>query len=504
MLTNYVYKLQPNVTQSHEMVRWIDMLRSHYNWCLNDRISQYNQKFIQGDYCDIRTKAEACPISCFVSKNGASGEPWKQDNQNTIVPMGEYCLLPYDLNNLPYSGKTPRRSVGDIQITALPVLKVARPWYAEIDSTVLQQNVKRLDTAYENFFNGNGFPKFKNRSNFTSFTYQVGFKVSGNKIYLPKLGWMRFYDSRPIPPGFVIKAATVRKRQDGWYISVRIEDKTVPDYVPLPLSEVNKVIGCDLGIVKLIHLSDGHQIDNPKFATNKKTRRILKVRQRRVSQKKKNSNNQKRASRAVGRLHKKIADKRQAYQWEIADAIVSRKVDAIGVEHLNIAGILRRCKVKIDDNTGRFLPNGQSRKKYLNRAISDASWNELILKIDYLAAKQGKIVVKINPKNSSIECRNCGYIDKASRDNEKFICSQCGHHEHADIGAAKTIRDRVIELIEYQKVHGDCVEPADKTAKRPKKRKEKSARSTLSKRVEPGNPKSKGENPETGIQEDIA
>lgn len=446
LLINYVYKLQPNVSQSTEMSRWIDMLRSHYNWCLNDRISQYNQQFIQGEYCDIRTKATASPITCFVSKSGASGEPWKEDKifEEILQSVrGEYCLLPVDLKN-------PRRSSGDIQITALPQLKKTRPWYADIDSTVLQQNVKRLDTAYENFFNGQGFPSFKNRSNFTSFTYQMGVKVDGNKIYLPKLGWMRFHNSRPIPLGFVIKAATVRKRQDGWYISVRIEDKTVPDYILKPLPEVNEVIGCDLGIVKLVHLSDGHQINNPKIATNKKTRRMLKVRQRRVSRKKKNSNNQKRASHAVGRLHKKIADKRLAYQWEIANEIVSRNVDAIGVEDLNIAGMLRRCKVKVDENTGRFLPNGQSRKKHLNRAISDASWNELILKIEYLAAKQGKVVVKINPKNSSIECRNCGHTDKSNRDKEKFLCSQCGYYEHADIGAAKTIRDRVIELIEYQ------------------------------------------------------
>ncbi len=79
MLTNYVYKLKPNVTQSSEMTRWLDMLRSHYNWCLGDRISQYYQQFIQGNYCDIRTLAEACPITCFVSKSGATGEPWKED-----------------------------------------------------------------------------------------------------------------------------------------------------------------------------------------------------------------------------------------------------------------------------------------------------------------------------------------------------------------------------------------------------------------------------------------
>lgn len=478
---------------------WLNMLRSHYNWCLNDRISQYQQQFIQGNYCDIRTHAQACPITCFVSISGASGEPWKLDKgfeEYYSSIGGEYCLIPIDVKN-------PRRRAGDIQITALPSLKVARPWYADIDSTVLQQNVKRLDTAYENFFNGRGFPKFKNRSNFTSFTYQMGVKIDKNKIYLPKLGWMRFYNSRVIPFRFVIKAVTVRKRQDGWYISVRIEDKTVPDYIPKPLPEVYKVLGCDLGITKLVHLSDRYQIENPRFATNKKIKRILKIRQRRVSRKVKNSKNQKLSAKKVGRLHKKIADRRQDYQWKVASLIVARKVDVIGVEDLNISGMLRRCKVKVDESNCRFLPNGQSRKKSLNRSISDASWGELVLKIEYLAAKQGKIVIKINPKYSSLECRNCHHIDKSNRNGEKFICVECGYHEDADIGAAQTIRDRTIELIEYNLVHGDSVKPEPKNSKRLKKRKEKSARSRSSKRVEPRNPISKAM-PETGIQEDIA
>jgi putative transposase len=103
--------------------------------------------------------------------------------------------------------------------------------------------------------------------------------------------------------------------------------------------------------------------------------------------------------------------------------------------------------VKTDEKTGRFLKNGQSRKKGLNRSISDAGWGELILKIEYLAAKQGKVVIKVNPKHSSQECRNCGHIDKSNRDGEKFICVECGYHEHADIGAAKTIRDRALEMV---------------------------------------------------------
>jgi putative transposase len=463
------------------MSNWVDMLRSHYNWCLNDRLTQYVQQFIQGDYCDIRTKAEACPITCFVSKNGATGEPWKDDKK-----------------------ANPRRAAGDIQITALPALKKARPWFAGIDATVLQQNVRRLDIAYKNFFEGKGFPKFKNRSNFTSFTYQMGIKVQKNKIYLPKLGWMRFYNSRSIPDGFTIKAATLRKRQDGWYVSIRIEDKAVPDYIARPLTDVNKIVGCDLGITKLVHLSDGYQIENPKFLTNKKTKRTLKNRQRQVSRKVKGSNNSKKASKKVGRFHKKIADKRQAYQWYVANKIVARNVDAIAVENLNVSAMKKRCKPKIDEpalfaqrlrqektgfpsqatggeETGRFLKNGQSRKRGLNRSISDASWSELVLKIEYLAAKHGKVVIKVNPKHTSQKCQNCGHVDALNRDQEKFICTNCGHMAHADINAAKNIRDRASSM-----VREDFAKPEPKGSKRPKNRKETSVR-PRGKRTEPGN-----------------
>ena len=103
---------------------WLSMLRSTYNWNLADRINQYYQQFIQGEYCDIKTKAEACPLTCFVSKNGATGEPWKDSKTDKD-------------GNL----KNPRRSAVDIQITTLPQLKKSRPWFGEIDSTVLQRGI---------------------------------------------------------------------------------------------------------------------------------------------------------------------------------------------------------------------------------------------------------------------------------------------------------------------------------------------------------------------------
>jgi IS1 family transposase len=66
--------------------------------------------------------------------------------------------------------------------------------------------------------------------------------IQQRQIYLPKLGWMRFDNSRSMPDGFTIKACAVRKRENGWYVSVRIEDKSVPDYLAKSLKDVVKVI----------------------------------------------------------------------------------------------------------------------------------------------------------------------------------------------------------------------------------------------------------------------
>jgi putative transposase len=427
VLSSQAYKLRPNNQQSAKMDSWLDMLRSHYNWCLADRIENYQQQFIQGEYCSLRTKAEISPLTCCIVKNGATGNPWQN------------------------SGK--KRNAGTIQDAALTELKQARPWYKSIESTVLQSNIARLNTAYQNFFVGvacpkglgRGFPKFKNRSNFRSFEYKPKrVKIDGFKVYLPSIGWMRFYNSRPIPEGFVIKTVTIRRKADGWYMSVRIEDKSIPEVPTRNISDIKTVVGIDLGLTKLVHCSDGSQIDNPRFSTNKKTKRTLKIRQRRLSRTKKGGKNRKRQNAKVASLHNKITNHRNAYLWQTANKIVN-KADAIAIEDLNIQGMVKRCKPKRCEETGRFLPNGQAAKKGLNRSILDASWGDLISKIEYLAAKLGKIVLKVNPKYTSQTCSACGCIDSASRDREKFICTDCGYFAHADIQAAINIKNRAIK-----------------------------------------------------------
>ena len=204
-------------------------------------------------------------------------------------------------------------------------------------------------------------------------------------------------------------------------------------------SPVKSAVGIDVGINKLISLSDGSFIENPKLATNKKIRRQLRIRQRRVNRKVKGSNNRTKAGIIVAKLHKKIADKRNDHQWKAANKVVNT-AEAIVQEDLNVKAMKSRCKPK--KQQGRFMANGQSAKRGLNRSISDASWGELFSKIAWLALKSGKPVLSVNQSFTSQECSACHYISKANRDGEKFICENCGHIDHADTQASRTILRR--------------------------------------------------------------
>lgn len=427
MLLGFRYKLIPSKQQINRFVSWLNMSRALVNYSLNDIEATYHLRFAQGDFCSLKSKAPCCPLTCPIGSSSATSD------------TGEIYQTSKD-------GLVSRKSAKNIQKTNLPVLKEVRPWYRDVDSTALQQVIDNLHDGLSRFFKGEAkYPKYKNRSNFKSLTVKSGIAISGNRIKLGKLGWMRFHNSRPIPDGFKIKSATIRLKADGLYVSVKIEDKSVPAFPIIPPEEVKTAAGLDMGLTKLVHCSDGSQTYNPKLSTKKKSRRTLRIRQRRFNRKKKGSKNRRKAGNKVARFHQKITNKREALQWKIAAKKV-KKVDALFAEDLNISGMKSRCKPKKDEkNKGRFLKNGQSRKRGLNRSISDASWYSLLKKIEYVAAKHGKLFHKVNPKYSSQTCPECGHVHKDNRDKEKFICTNCGYYSHADINAANIIKQRGVE-----------------------------------------------------------
>ena len=211
----------------------------------------------------------------------------------------------------------------------------------------------------------------------------------------------------------------------------------------------------DVGIKKLCSLSNGEVIANPRFyAKQSKKRNRLN---RAASRKKLGSKKRRKAYERIARLEQKVANQRADYQWNIAHKLVN-EFDLIVFEELNIKGMMKRCKPKQDEN-GKYLDNGQSRKAGLNKAIADASWYSLKEKVRVLAARYGVLVHDVNPRHTSQECSQCGFISPTNRDKEKFLCESCGYHADADIQASVNILNKGLkELGISLEVRGDTSE----------------------------------------------
>ena len=422
MILAQVYKLKPNSQQCALMTNWLSMLRAHYNFCLRDRIEAYEQvrSPVLGNYSRLDNYGECCPLTCSVNKSATVGYPWTK------------------------AGK--RRSAGLQQDAYLPEMKAARPWYKQINADVLQMNLRRLNDAFSRFFDGQGnYPRFKSRSKFRSFSYKPKqVKIDKNKVYLPGIGWMRFYLSRPLPIGFEIRTVTIRHKSDGTYMSVRLENKDVPALMPMDALQVKKVVAADLGIRKLAALNTGELIPNPQFS--KRVARRKRIRQRAASRKIKGSKNRSKAYIRLARLDLKVANQRDDYQWKVANRLCQLG-DAIIFENLNVKGMMARCKAKKCPETGKYLKNGQAAKRGLNRVIADAAWGGLKLKTRAVAAKLGLIVAEVDPKFSSQQCSCCGYTSPLNRDQEKFLCEECGFFSDADLQASYNLLQRGLDFL---------------------------------------------------------
>jgi putative transposase len=314
------------------------------------------------------------------------------------------------------------------------------PEFKTVNADVIQQALRHVDGAFNKFFSGKaGFPNFKQHID-VSFEFKPGtVRIINKYIIFPTLGGMRFYKSRQIPTEWEVRTVTVSREVDGWYVSILLRDETVPTLPIKKIEECESIVGVDVGIKKLASLSDGTLISNPQFL--KKSERRLRIRQRRVSRKKKGSNKRKKAAIQLSRLHHKIRRQREDYQWKQA-LIISSKADITVFEDLNIKGMKSRCKPKRDSSTGKYLKNGQAAKAALNQAISDASWYSLRQKTEHQAQKLGNLIILVHPKNTSITCPECGHTSKSNRDKEKFVCEQCSYSEDADINGSVNIAEK--------------------------------------------------------------
>ena len=228
---------------------------------------------------------------------------------------------------------------------------------------------------------------------------------------------MKLFNSRELPQSFKVRTVTVRLKADGWYVSLRLEDPSVPEIKKIELTSIKTAIGVDLGLNKLASLSNSETLNNPRFLDQ--IERRLRIRQKRASSKKKGSKNRARESNKLAKLYQDLTDKKEDYHWKLAHKLC-RLGDLIVFENLKIKGMIKRCKPKQDKN-GKYLKNGQTAKSKLNRLISDAAWGELKEKVKSLTEKLGLHFLEVNPKNTSRQCNCCGDIDQDNREGEKFL-----------------------------------------------------------------------------------
>jgi putative transposase len=116
-----------------------------------------------------------------------------------------------------------------------------------------------------------------------------------------------------------------------------------------------------------------------------------------------------------------------------------RDHDVIVHEALKIANMVRRPKPRLAGD-GTYAPNGAAAKTGLNRSIHDAGWGVFLTILAAKAESAGRVVIAVDPRNTSRTCSRCGHCAKGNRVTQAgFRCLACGHEAHADVNAAINI-----------------------------------------------------------------
>ena len=289
-----------------------------------------------------------------------------------------------------------------------------------VHSQVAQNVSDRVHKAFSNFFRRvkdksckqKGFPRFKSRVNSITFP-QSGFKIlSDKRLHLSKIGKIPIILHR-VPKG-KIKTLTIKQNKIGqWFAIFSCE---VPDKVVINPS--TEKIGIDVGLENFATLSNGEVITNPRHLIQSEHR--LKLLQRRLSRKKKGSANRRKARFKLAKQHLKIANQRNDFLHKLSRTITQRFA-IINVEKLNITSMLK--------------------SHWLAKSIGDASWNTFIRNLEYKAVTSGSKLVKVNARNTSKTCSECGTIINMPLTKRKFSCPKCGFVCHRDLNASINIRN---------------------------------------------------------------
>jgi IS605 OrfB family transposase len=307
----------------------------------------------------------------------------------------------------------------------------------EAHSQVLQQSLKDLEKAFKDFLNHDkGFPKFKKKDMYNSFRYPQGFKIEGNRIFLPKIGWVGFFKSRDIRG--IPKNVTIKKENSHWYVSIQTEEEIPEQAHP----KIGSIIGIDVGIVHFASISDGtlneQFIDFPS-PLQKYEKKLVHL-QRKLSRKKKFSKNWIKQKNRISKIHEDISNIRKDYLHKASTAI-AKNHGIVGVEDLKIKNMTKSARGTIED------PGHNVRAKSgLNRAILDQGWGMFKEMLEYKLNYSGGMLVSVSAKYTSLTCPVCGNVSKENRESQVvFACKSCGFMHNADWVGAENVRKKTLK-----------------------------------------------------------
>lgn len=330
-------------------------------------------------------------------------------------------------------GEIPERVNYYTQSATLKETKQLFPEYKDIYAEVQQQNLIRLDKAWQRWMIPNatgkrgGRPCFKKKGELRSFTFprincfKAGAHLKNNVLKLSKIGEIGIIVHRQLLAGFTLKTATIIRKPDGWYVAVSMEDKTVPETIPI--EQVKNPVGIDVGVKVFLATSKSETVDAPKFY--RRTQAHLARQQRFLARQTKGSKNSQKQANKIARIHQKIARQRQDFHYNTAYKL-NKEYDLIAVEDLNIRGLARTR---------------------LAKSILDCAWGNFLKILEAVAVKRGNWFVKVNAHGTSQICSRCGVKVPKTLSVRLHSCHHCQLEMDRDENAALNVLHRALNTV---------------------------------------------------------
>jgi putative transposase len=313
----------------------------------------------------------------------------------------------------------------------LPAWKRELPWLAEVDSIALQQVLRNFDRAWKNFFENPGHyhrPTFKKRFAHDSFRFvgAAAAKAEQNRIWVPKVGWVPFRMSRHWQGR--VTSVTVSRVAGRWFAALQCSVE-----VAEPQARFDPWIGVDVGVTEYAASSDGALYKGVEtLETNR--RKLVKL-QRKFNRSEKGGKRRRKVALRVARQYSKMANARIDRAHKVSSQLVKNH-GRIRMEDLRVKNMMKSAKGTVDA-PGKKV----AQKRGLNRKLADQGLRTLRTFVEYKLGWSGGSFEAVNPQYTSQECNECHYVAAGNRKEEKFKCMRCGHKDHADVNAAKNIRD---------------------------------------------------------------